>query len=106
MNQPITIQVRSDSKAGGMGGQVDTWDTVRADFAHVEDKTFREAADGGRIISMQGKRFTIRRDNTLTSEDNGVLYDSVQYNIRAIRVDDRNVRSPYTIIEGIEGAAI
>ncbi len=89
-----------------MGGQVDTWATVRTDFAHVKDKTFREAADGGRILSMQGLVFTIRRDNTLTAENNGVLYNGKQYNIRAIRVDDRNIRSPYTIIEGVEGVAV
>ncbi len=97
-NQPVEIQVRAPSRAGSIGGQVDAWDKVRDDFAFVKDQSFREASEAGRFVSVTGKEFRLRRDDTLTAENNRLVYEGLAYNIRSIKIDDRNTRSPYTVM--------
>ncbi len=104
-NQPITINVRASDRTGQKGGRVDTWNLLRDDFAFVEDKTFRETASNGNIRTQKGKQFRIRRDDTITAKLHQIVYNGATYNIRAIKVDDRNTRSEYTIIEGLSGVA-
>lgn len=104
-NQPIEIQTRAGSRAGSVGGQVDAWTKVRDDFAFVADRTFGERALGGRITTVQGKQFRVRRDDTLTASNNRVVFGGLAYNIRSLKIDDRNTRSPYTIINADAGVA-
>lgn len=104
-NQPIEIQIRAGDRTGSIGGQVDNWDKVRDDFAFVEDKSFRETNVAGRIVSVIGKQFRIRRDDTLTASNNRIAFDGKNYNIRSLKVDDRNIRSPYTVINADAGVA-
>lgn len=104
-NQPVEVQIRSASRTGSIGGQTDTWVKVRDDFAFVRDTSFREASEAGRFVSVTGKEFRLRRDDTLTAENNRVLFDGLAYNIRSIKVDDRNTRSPYTILRCESGVA-
>lgn len=104
LNQPITLQVR-DTTRNAIGGQKDDWVLLRSTFAFVEDKTFLESIEAGRRVPVVGKEFTVRRDNTLDASNNSILYLSERYNIRSIKVDDRNKRSPYTIIQAVSGVA-
>lgn len=104
-NQPIEIQLRAGDRTGSIGGQVDAWSKVRDTFAFVEDKTFRETRESGRIVPVQGKQFRIRRDDTLDASNNRIVYNGLNYNIRSLKVDDRNIRSPYTIINADAGVA-
>lgn len=103
--QPIEIQLRAGDRTGQKGGQVDAWSKIRDDVAFVEDVTFREQNSAGRVVPVRGKRFRIRRDDTLSASDNGILYNGLLYNIRGLKVDDRNIRSPYTIITAEAGEA-
>ena len=104
-NQPVEIQTRAASRTGSIGGQVDTWAKVRDDFAVVRDLSYGEASEAGRITAVTGKEFRLRRDDALTSEDNRLVYDGLAYNIRSIRIDDRNTRSPYSVLKCDSGVA-
>jgi len=104
-NKPIEIQQRVASRAGQIGGQIDSWEKLRADFAFVTDKNFRETNNAGTVVQQRGRQCTIRRDDTLTVADHRVLFDGTAYNIRALSVDDENMRSPYTLIDTDSGVA-
>ncbi len=103
-NQSITLQVRASVRGTG-GGQTDTWNLLRHDYAFVEDVSFRETNEAGRVAPVRAKRFKIRRDDDIDASNNRVVYAGRNYNIRDVKVDERNIRNNYTVLTATAGVA-